>query len=229
MDDAVDASELVFALVDIEGHVEQLAAAAFGGLAAATPAGDQALPGRLGQASQTLFSLPVDDELIMALAVPDLTLETKRARAVLPHEVAFSDAVFNVAAATALVSGLADGDGFLIRVGMQDKLHQDARAELVPASLDVLAAARDAGAYGAAWSGAGPTMLGICGDEDAADDVAYAMTGAFEGAGIESEALVLKIDTLGCVTTELDGDDVALPEPAATPDDPSEARDGDDT
>jgi homoserine kinase len=44
---------------------------------------------------------------------------------------------------------------------MNDRLHQPARTALVPALGEIIAASRAAGAFGAALSGAGPSVLAI--------------------------------------------------------------------
>lgn len=204
LDEPVDEAALVFALAEVEGHAEQLAACMFGGLVAVAPPGDPVAPGR--PPTPSTFALEIAPELVAAIAVPAVTLETKEARAVLPHEVPFADAVTNMAALTALCAGLADCDAHLVGTGMRDRLHQDYRAELLPASLDVLAAARSAGAMGACWSGAGPTMIGICDDTEVAAEVAEAMAAAFGSGGIAAAAMVAEIDLDGTVVTEIDGE-----------------------
>lgn len=215
--DPIDPSEIVFALVEIEGHAEQLAACLYGGFVAVAP--PDTATSVLGRpaATPSLFSLPVESDLHVALAVPDLRLETKRARSVLPHDVPFGDAVANIAAVAALCQGLRDGDGFLVRIGMRDRLHQDARAELNPGSHDVMAAARDAGAWGACWSGAGPTILAICENAETAELAAAAMVGAFGTHKISASPHTCPVDFEGCVITELDGK--AIPPVEETSDD----------
>ena len=213
MDDPLPEADLIFALVDVEGHVEQLAAALYGGLVAVAPPPEEVRTAGIPTATvPTTFTLPISTDLVIAAAVPDLRLETKAARAVLPGDVPFSDAVANIAAVTALVAGLADGDRFLLRVGMQDRLHQNYRTELAPACYDVMAAARDAGAAGACWSGAGPTILAVCVDEDSANNAAEAMVKAFGRKRIDAEPLVLDIDIDGAQILEIDGEPYEAPE-----------------
>lgn len=206
LEDPVPESEIVFALIDVEGHTEQLSAAMFGGLVGTAPPDERPVPGLTRAGTPSTFGLDLADSLLFALAIPDTTLPTKRARAVLPHEVPFQDAVANLAALAALTTGLADADPFLIGVGMRDALHQPYRAELLPESLDVLSAARDAGAYGACWSGSGPTMLAVCGDEGTAAEVADAMSARFASAGTGAVGLVVTADTDGTIVTEVDGE-----------------------
>lgn len=207
IDDPVPENEIVFALVDVEGHTEQLSAAMFGGLVGVAPPDDLPAPGLTRGGTPSTFGLDLSDSLSFALAIPDTTLATRTARSVLPHEVPFQDAVANLAALAALTTGLADADPFLVGVGMRDTLHQPYRAELLPASLDVLAAARDSGAHGACWSGAGPTMLAVCGDPDTAEAVANAMAARFASSGTDAVGLVVAADTDGATITEIDGEE----------------------
>ncbi len=99
------------------------------------------------------------DGLEGVLVVPGERLETAQARAALAPEVSREDAVFNVAHASLLTLGLATGDLELVSRGLEDRLHQQARSHLYPKSMEVLDAARGAGALGATISGAGPTVL----------------------------------------------------------------------
>lgn len=206
LDEPVPESEIVFALIDVEGHMEQLSAAMFGGLVGVAPPDERPVPGLTRAGTPSTFGLDLADSLSFALAIPDMTLPTKQARSVLPHDVPFQDAVANLAALAALTTGLADADPFLVGVGMRDSLHQPYRAELLPESLDVLSAARDAGAYGACWSGSGPTMLAVCGDDETAAEVADAMAAAFASAGTDAAGLVVTADTDGATVTEVDGE-----------------------
>ena len=59
---------------------------------------------------------------------------------------------------------------------MDDRLHQPYRAALIPALVDVISGARAAGAYGAALSGGGPSVIAIT-PRDRVDAVAAAMEG----------------------------------------------------
>lgn len=191
--------EILRALVGIEGHAEQLAAALHGGLVAVVT--DEAAADDTAR-HLTIVELPVADAVRVVAAVPSIRLDTSDARRVLATEVPFADAVFNIAAATSLVTGLARGDAALIRAGTRDRLHQDARATLVPAAPDVTAAALEAGAAGACWSGAGPTILAVCtaGADTAA--VGTAMTAAFAAHDIGCRTFVCRVETKGAAVLD---------------------------
>ncbi len=97
-----------------------------------------------------------------ALVVPSEAVATAEARAALPASVPLADAVFNVAHAALLVRGLSCADWELIAAGLDDRLHQPARAHLYPRSAELLERAPSFGALGATFSGAGPTVLVWC-------------------------------------------------------------------
>ncbi len=136
----------IFALAaDLEGHPDNVAAALHGGFVLA------------GQGRVDRMDAPLGLEGI--LVVPHTAVRTAEARAALPAQVPLADAVFNVGAVARLVLGLARGDLELITAGLQDRLHQPARAHLFPRSAELLERATEFGALGATVSGAGPTVL----------------------------------------------------------------------
>ena len=79
-------------------------------------------------------------------------------------------------------------------------LHQPYRCKLFPALEDIISAAVEAGAAGAALSGAGSSILAFAlGGEDR---VAEAMAGAGMRAGITGRAMLTKICYSGAQVTE---------------------------
>ncbi len=172
-----------------DGHAENAAASAFGGFVAATTVDGRAYAERL----------PLDPDFVFALLIPDQELRTEEARAVLPREVAFDDAVTNLGRMGILIAGLAHRDRLQPFAG-DDRLHQDARAPLFPAAETLLATMRNAGASVSCWSGAGPSLLAICTDEEIAEHVASAGKRAMDESNIPGRALVLRSDTRGVTT-----------------------------
>src|SRR5256884_103968 len=153
LDLAVDATGLVELCSELEGHPDNVAPAVFGGanLVLRGPDGLIVTP------------LPIHQSLALVFAVPDFTVETKRARAALPATLPHADAVRAAAKSAALVHGLAHGDARLLAAGLDDVLHVPFRRALVPGYDEVTGAARQAGAYGATLSGSGPTIVAVVG------------------------------------------------------------------
>jgi homoserine kinase len=171
----------------VDGHPENAAASAFGGLVAAATVRGQPVARRLA----------LDPRLAFVVLVPDRTLLTKEARAALPHRVDHADAAFNLGRMGLLVAGLADR-GQLIAEACDDRLHQNARSSLFPEAAGLLAGLRDAGAITSCWSGAGPSLLAVC-DRDSADDVRNAAEALMSSGNITGRALRLEAD-LGGIT-----------------------------
>jgi homoserine kinase len=142
----------------MEGHGDNVGAALYGGAVLAVPGARS--PVRL----LTHSALGLE----AVLFVPEMTGATSAARAALPPGVPHADAAFNIATAAGLALGLHTGDRALIAAGMHDRLHEPYRARLFPHLEPMTAAARKAGALGAALSGAGPSVLALCEPESAA-------------------------------------------------------------
>ena len=172
---------------EVDGHAENAAASLVGGLVAV-----QTTEGRT-----LLRSLPIDPTWRFVAAIPETELSTELARAALPTEVSFGDAVANLASLALLLPGLADRSLFL-ESSLQDRLHQDYRSKFLPFSAGLLRAMREGGADGTCWSGAGSTMLGLTGVEEA-ESVALAASEFFAREGIAGDVRILEVDRVGAV------------------------------
>ena len=166
----------------VDGHPENAAASAFGGLVVAATVGDGPVHRRL----------PLDPDLRFVFLVPARTLATAAARAALPATVPHRDAAFNLGRMGLLIAGLAQA-GALIPEAGDDRLHQDPRAALFPEAPALLAGLRDAGALTSCWSGAGPTLLAVCAAA-AATQVAAAAEGLMDAQGVPGEVRLLEAD-----------------------------------
>ncbi len=180
----LDAQALLDLASEIEGHPDNAAPALLGGLVACarTPDGVR----------WTRIAAP---PLAVVLAVPDLAVSTEEARRLLPSQVPFADAVFNVTRTALLVAALAAGRTDVLDEATRDRLHQPYRARLIPGLEQVFDAARRAGAHGVALSGSGPSVLAF-GD---APGIGDAMAAAFRAAGYGCRTLAVQIDTDGAV------------------------------
>ena len=136
-------------------------------------------------------------------SIPDRGLPTTKARQALPQQVSRADATFNLGRMALLMAGLADR-ALLIREATDDRLHQDYRSPLFPEAPQLLARLMAAGALASCWSGAGPTVIGIC---DGADGERVLASGgsAMEELGITGKAMLLSPDLDGLVTDNGDG------------------------
>lgn len=175
---------LNWALV-IEGHADNIAAATAGGLTTAMVLG----------ANVYYHKVPVHDDLNAVIVVPDFTLPTKAARAVLPREVGWRDCVRHTQQACFVMQSLANGDYRHLDLAMDDDIVQASRQGLIPGLAQVLQAAYENGAQGACLSGAGPSVLALT--KDSPEAIAKAMQAAFASSHIESQCIYTAIDHVG--------------------------------
>ena len=140
----------------IEGHPDNVAPALLGGFCAAGVVSSD------GQGGGRVLAVRLEPPAVVAVAaIPDRPLPTHLARAALPSQVSFADAVANVQRTALLVAAVAAGRLDALAEATLDRLHQPYRAPLVPGLEACLRAAREAGALGAFLSGAGPTVLAL--------------------------------------------------------------------
>lgn len=179
--------------VRVDGHAENAAASAFGGLVAATTV----------DGAPVWRRLPLDPELAFVVLIPDRELLTTAAREVLPGQVPRSDAVFNLGRVGLLIAGLADHRVLVAEAG-DDRLHQDFRAALFPEAPALLAGLRAAGALTSFWSGAGTTLLGVVRRADAGT-VAAAGERLMQAQRVTGRVAVLEADRGGITRTGRSG------------------------
>jgi homoserine kinase len=178
---ALDRDALAALCAELEGHADNVAPAVYGGATLV-------LPGRPPH-GLIVTPLVIHESLVLVFAVPDFTVETKRARAVLPATVTHAQAVCAAAKGAALVQGLAHADPRLLAAGFDDVLHVPFRRALIPGYDDVTAAARAAGAFGATLSGSGPTLVAVT-PPGKATTVGQAMVRAWRACGIAAESFL---------------------------------------
>jgi homoserine kinase len=184
---AAGAEDPLAVAIGVEGHPENAAASMRGGLVAAAVCGGvvRAAP------------LALDPALRVVVVVPDIELATADARAVLADPISRADAVFNLQHLAILLSGLADLGGFDAHA-MDDQLHQERRTTLFPQATAIADLLRGAGALGACWSGAGPSMLAVVTPTTSAS-VADAGRRALRATGLDGTVLELAPDHRGLV------------------------------
>jgi len=137
---------------EMEGHPDNVAAALLGGLVVTFTRSD-------GSVAAVRKRWPKVIRLIVV--TPNLTLETKKSRAVLPPTVSRADAIHNLQRSALFVAALEERRYDLLWDAMQDRLHQQARQALIPGLAEVLALPRMPGLLGVALSGAGPSVIAL--------------------------------------------------------------------
>jgi homoserine kinase len=132
-----------------EGHPDNVAACYLGGMTASTIRENLVITATYGE--NITWGLN--------LALPSSSLATKEARALLPANYSREDAVANIQSTALLVSAFAQGRGELLRVAMQDRIHQPYRMQACPLLPLLLPLVEHPAVLGVALSGAGPSVL----------------------------------------------------------------------
>lgn len=138
-----------------EGHPDNVAACARGGLTCSSMRNGRVTTAVLGE------GLPWR----LLLALPTKSLATVSARALLPERYQRADTVANLQATALLVAAFALGRPELLLEATRDKLHQPYRSEVCPLLPLLLPLSGRYGIYSVTLSGAGPSVLLIADPE----------------------------------------------------------------
>ncbi len=133
-----------------EGHPDNVSASVYGGLVIGTHSNKR---------TKVLYGGVPEIDLVML--IPAEELMTKKARSVLPKTLSHRQAVQASSISNVLVAAVLQGDWPAAGQMMsEDLLHHPYRQELIPHLETVIRyVLEETAAYGAALSGAGPTML----------------------------------------------------------------------
>lgn len=134
---------------EIEGHPDNVTPALLGGMVIAVQ----------NQGKVYYDKVFLSDNLRFCAFIPDFTLSTKEARAVLPKSLTYTDAIFNISRSSLLVTALANGNYKLIKYACEDALHQPYRSKLIPSYDEIMKKSKELGCLGVFLSGAGPTIM----------------------------------------------------------------------
>lgn len=178
---ALDDRALLAAAAEAEGHADNVAPALFGGLNSVVDIDE-------GQPLALRWTWP--DELRLVVATPEVGLATARARAALVPEMPRADAVFNLQRVLAFVHALQHREFEHVREAMKDRIHQPARASLVPLLGDVLAI-EDPDVVGACLAGAGPSVALLARRDTSR--VERLLAAVYERAGVAARVRTLAV------------------------------------
>jgi len=171
-----------------EHHPDNAAACWMGGVTVARMFGD-------GEAQVARF-VP-KGKWPLLLAIPDESLPTEKARAVLPAEYSRADAVANIQNSMLLLAALFQGDRELLASALEDRIHQPYRARLCP----LLPAMRDFpakdGVLGVVLSGAGPSVLLFVDPKARPERVKARVEGHLRERGLKAELVLTSIAKRG--------------------------------
>jgi homoserine kinase len=173
----------------LEGHPDNAAACWLGGFTVAA----------MNAGRVHAVSLAPAAAWRLLLAVPEKPLATTAARQVLPRSYDQDDAVFNIQRASLMTAAFATGKGDLLRIAMQDRMHQPFRGEICPLLPSLLPLAGSNGILGVALSGAGPSVLLLLDGESQIEEVRALVTSCLSepaeliDCGIETSPAVVEL------------------------------------
>ena len=160
----------------IEGrHYDNVAASILGGLV---------IVGSNGKIHSKRINISPEFRFLVAVPhVQMLPSKTEKMRSIIPNTITRRNHIMNSSSLAFLVTGLQNGDGELIRLGMSDVIFEPERERILGYYDAVKAYAIKSGAIGACISGAGPSLLFVC-TEEYIDKMRTGITEKFHSLGI---------------------------------------------
>lgn len=147
-----------------------------------------------------ILKSPFPKNLKAVYFVPDFPLDTVTGRILMQKAYMRDDLVFNSSRVALFLVALQTKQYSFLKVAMQDRIHQPARTKIFPQMPDIIQAAIDAGAYGAALSGGGSAIIALA---DAKFEViANGMKIKAKKDGIGGKTYILSINNTGSVVKE---------------------------
>ena len=168
----LEAEDTLALATQIEGHPDNAAAALYGGIALSCQTDTGVI----------VRSWRWPDAIRFVIATPEVSLETRRARGVLPPAVPLGDAIANLQRALLFVRALETGDYHDLREALRDRWHQPARSALVPALAECLDVDHPA-VLGVCLSGAGPSVLALAAP-GRSEETAAVLGGVYHRLGV---------------------------------------------
>jgi homoserine kinase len=176
---------LIKKAIAIEGHPDNIVSAFYGGFNINV----------LTDKGVISKKIKLDETMQIVLVIPDFQLSTRELRQILPEKVSYRDAVFNHSRTALLIACFYEHNLDLLSTAMEDRLHQDYRAPLIPGFQEIINQAYQTGAKGVALSGAGPTMIAFC--HKKAAEIGQVMVDVFKSHQIDSRYLITLPDNRG--------------------------------
>lgn len=188
-----DEAALLSIATEVEGHPDNVTPAIVGGLVLTSLEDDGSIVYR---------KLNWPDEWTLTLCIPDYELATDISRSVLPAEVPLKDASFNSRRLAMFMEAIHTKDAELMKLALQDKLHQPYRTKLVPGLQEIMDNLKhEENVLGCVLSGAGPSIL-IVSQKNNLDKIKSIVSEVWAGLNVKTDIRVLKIEENGAQVLE---------------------------
>lgn len=183
-----DEVALLTLATEVEGHPDNVTPAIVGGLVLTSQEDD-------GRIVYTKLEWP--EEWNITVCIPDYELSTDISRSVLPTEVPMTDAVFNAKRLGMFVQAVNTKDFELMKLALQDRLHQPYRTKLVPGLDKIIDNLKhEDNVLGCVLSGAGPSIL-IISHRNNLDKIKSIVKETWEEMNVKVNIMTLPVETQG--------------------------------
>lgn len=183
-----DEVALLSIATEVEGHPDNVTPAIVGGLCITSQEDDGTILYR---------KLNWPEEWNITVCIPDYELSTDISRSVLPKEVPMGDAVFNAKRLAMFVEAVNTKDAELMKIALQDKLHQPYRMKLVPGLDKIIENLKhEENVLGCVLSGAGPAILVISQKNDL-DRIMSIVKETWEDMNVKVNIMTLPVEPQG--------------------------------
>lgn len=179
----ISEKELIQLAVELEKHPDNVIPALIGGLCINFYCSE----------GYDYYKIDLDQNLDFILIVPDYELQTEKLRKVLPEKLKYAQTIHNLRSISLLTAAFINKDYYLLKTAIKDQIHQPYRKKFIKLFDQLIEAAYKEGAFAAALSGAGPTMLAISNNSNS-QAVAEAMKKEFKTTGLKAESFILKAE-----------------------------------
>jgi len=142
-----------------------------------------------------ILNLPVPENLFSTAVLPDMMINTKEARKILPTNIPLKNAIEQAGNLSGFTLGLHESDFDLLGRSMVDHFAEPYRAKLIPGYDAVRNSALDSGAIGSGISGSGPSVFALSDSVEKAQVIGTAMVKEFQKVGLLSKAYSSPIHT----------------------------------
>ena len=171
-----------------EHHPDNAAACWMGGVTVARMCGD---------AEAQVARFVPKGKWPLLLAIPEESLATEKARAVLPEEYSRADTVANIQNSMLLLAALFQGDRKMLACSLEDRVHQPYRAQLCPLLPALQDFPANDGVLGTALSGAGPSVLMFLDPKARVEKTKAKVEACLKERGLKAELLLTSIARRG--------------------------------
>ena len=183
-----DEAALLSIATEIENHPDNITPAIVGGFVVSSLEED-------GSVIYSKMNWPKDWNI--TVCIPDYELSTSIARSVLPAEVPMKDAVFNLKHTAMLVQAVNTHNEKLMKVALNDRLHQQYREKLIPGLKEIKEALKhEENVLGVVISGAGPAILVISYGNNL-DKIRETVSKVWLDLNVKSKILTLQVEENG--------------------------------